>query len=114
MAVGVCLNSLGTFFAYFYSMRTTDAELKDYSGIYWIFRTWSGMFVFVCFGLASKPFKAALVGKARSQANLMSILSSLTDDVKRRDSVYEVEDEDDNVSSDSDISSDSLDEEDEN
>ena len=111
MATGVTLNSMGVLWTYFYSMRTTDVELKDYSGIYWIFRTWSGLFVFVCLGLASKPFKAALLGQVKNNANLASILSNLTDPVRSRKDDSDFEDIDDEVSSDSDISSDSLDEE---
>ena len=111
MATGGTLNSMGVLWTYFYSMRTTDVELKDYSGIYWIFRTWSGLFVFVCLGLASKPFKAALLGQVKNNANLASILSNLTDPVRSRKDDSDFEDIDDEVSSDSDISSDSLDEE---
>ena len=49
--------------------------------------------------------------QVKNNANLASILSNLTDPVRSRKDDSDFEDIDDEVSSDSDISSDSLDEE---
>jgi len=119
MAAGVTLNSMGVLFSYYYSMRDPDAEVKDFSGINWIFRTWSGLFCFVCLGLASEPFKNALIGQARKKANLLSILSEITEDsakIRSPDSSIDeefdkIDDDNESVSSGSEVSSDSLDEE---
>ena len=61
-----------------------DTEMKDFTAIYGIFRSWSGLMSFICLGLASSGFRNALIGKARNQAHLMAILKYLEDDEKAK------------------------------